>query len=58
MVRIILLGIGIVAAILFVAWILRDPIYVMIENCDPSHQNDRADMSGMCVLPGWIIRKE
>lgn len=30
MLRIVILGIGIVALILFVAWIFRDPIYVML----------------------------
>lgn len=30
MVRLIILGVGIVAIILFIAWVLRDPIYFQV----------------------------
>ena len=52
--RAILLGIAIITLILFVAWIFRDPIYVMLQQCDETQQHDRADMAGLCVISEWI----
>ena len=35
MLRVIFMGIGVVALILFVAWIFRDPIYLMVHQQSP-----------------------
>ncbi len=36
MLRVILMGIGVVALILFVAWVLRDPMYLMVDQDEPA----------------------